>query len=85
MLVETCRENLLKLVAAYKARTRETLPVISKRFYGNRAFLAAFKNGKKRITLDKMQATIEAFRAGWPDGLPWPELASVPPPPAPGK
>lgn len=85
MLVETCRSNLLKLVAAYGRRTREPLPVISKRFYGNRAFLAGFKKGDKSITIDKLQATIDSFRAGWPEGLPWPELAPVPPPPAPEK
>lgn len=85
MLVKICRANLLKLVAAYRAKTRAPLPVISKRFYGNRAFLAAFKNGKKSITLDKMQKMIDSFRAGWPEGLAWPELDPVPPPPAPGK
>lgn len=85
MLVETCRANLLKLVAAYRARTKEPLPVVSKKFYGNRAFLAAFKKGDKSITIDKLETMTEALRAHWPEGLPWPELAPVPPPPAPGK
>jgi hypothetical protein len=83
MLVETCRDNLLKLVRAYRGRTREPLAVISKRFYGNRAFLDAFKRGKKSITLDKFQAVTAKFRACWPDGLPWPHLDPVPPPPGP--
>jgi len=78
MLVETARQNLLTLVDAYRKRTREPLPVVSKRFYGNRAFLAAFKKGEKSITLTKLETMVQTFRAQWPEGLPWPELPPIP-------
>lgn len=78
MLVQTVRENVLILVGAYRKRTREPLAVISKKFYGNRAFLAAFKRGDKSITIDKLETMVADFRASWPEDLPWPELSPVP-------
>lgn len=79
MIEQTCRDNLIKVSIAYgKAARSRGKPLnirqVSKRFYGNDAFLDKFRRGDVSMSLKKFDEIIEAFRAQWPEGAKWPLL-----------
>lgn len=87
MIEQTCRDNLIKVSIAYgKAARSRGKPLnirqVSKRFYGNDAFLDKFRRGDVSMSLKKFDEIIEAFRAQWPKGVKWPllEVAVIRPP-----
>ena len=77
MIEPEVRQNLLRVIDAYAKATGMTLPVISKRFYGNRAFLGEFKAGNGNITLAKVDDLLAKFRESWPKETDWPLLRPV--------
>lgn len=77
MIAETTRQNVKLIVTAYRKATRTSLSVVSKRFYGNAAFLEAFFAGKQSISIDKLDRMIEDMRIAWPAQTEWPHCRPV--------
>lgn len=73
----TCRKNLVAIAGAYAKATRTSLEQVSKRFYGNRGFLRAFKAGERSVSIDKLDEMVAAFIETWPEGADWPQLRAV--------
>ena len=68
---------MVALALAYAKATGATLGGVSRKFYGNTGFLAAFKRGDKSISIDKFEEVIATFQQQWPEDAPWPTLRAV--------
>lgn len=83
MLAQECRKAVMTLAAAYRRATGATLEQASRKFYGNRSFLAAYKAGDQSLSIDKFDEMITRLAAEWPEGADWPLRPIVIRPPKP--
>lgn len=77
MIAHVMRQNLRKIVAAYKSATGLSTPQVSKRFYGNADFLDAFFSGDQSVSLNKLDSVLTRLAAEWPQGAEWPYCRAV--------
>lgn len=74
MIDNTARKNLFKIVDAYAKATGLSISTISGRFYGNQAFLTAYRDGKiKSMTFRKVEEMLGRLSAAWPENIKWPK------------
>lgn len=72
--MEKVIRDYISLVAkSYAKATGLALATISRRFHGTFSFLEDFKNGKRTITLRKLDEMLAAFRSEWPEDVPFPD------------
>lgn len=77
MIASICRENLVKIADTYARATRSSKPAVSKKFYGNAAFLDRFRRGEVSISIEKYDEIVSALIAGWPPKAKWPALRAI--------
>jgi hypothetical protein len=77
MIANVMRQNLRKIVSAYRAATGKTVAQVSKKFYGNAGFLEAFFAGEQSISLNKLDAFLASITAKWPEGAEWPYCGAI--------
>lgn len=77
MFAQTCRDNLLALASAYAKARGIQLDSVSKRFYGNRAFLRDLKAKTVTVSIDKFDAVVAKLLAAWPENAEWPTLRAA--------
>jgi len=66
------RTNLLAIVAVYRRATGKRLSAVSRKVYGNAAFLREFQRGRQSISLDKLDDVLDKLRQEWPNEAAWP-------------
>lgn len=72
------RNGLKKLVDAYRKQTGASLSWVSKKIYGNSAFLPDFFAGRRSIQINNLDQVLTKFSTIWPAGLPWPDIEPIP-------
>jgi hypothetical protein len=77
MFQDTIIDNLLAIVGAYRKATGKSLTSISKEFYGRGDFFAELRKGKHTVSIDKLDAMLDNFRAKWPEDAMWPSTRTV--------
>lgn len=77
MFSTICRDNLKAVVKAYGQATGQGVTAISKKFYGNSAFLPAFFAGDQSISIDKLDGMFKAIISTWPEDARWPPLRAI--------
>lgn len=71
------RENMLKVVAAYRKATGKSLDAVSREFYGKTPFLREFAAGNGSISIKKYGHLYRLFLKRWPAGGDFPFLRSI--------
>jgi hypothetical protein len=71
------RANLLSIVAVYRRATGKRLSAVSRRFYGNAAFLKEYSRGRQSISLDKLDNVLDNLRKEWPENAVWPFTGAI--------
>ena len=77
MFKQVIIDNLLKIVAAYRAATGRSLTSVSKDFYGRGDFFDKLKDGSQTISIERLSEMLDKFRSEWPDGAVWPLTRAV--------
>lgn len=77
MFKQVIIENLLKIVAAYRAATGRSLTSVSKDFYGRGNFFEKLKDGSQTISIERLSQMLDKFRAEWPENAVWPMTRAV--------
>ena len=86
MSEQIMRENLLVLMQTYATANGLSLSTVSKKFHGNQAFLADYLIGKRSkkgrpisVSIRTYYQMVNDVRREWPEGVPWPQTARIPP------
>jgi hypothetical protein len=77
MIAKIVRQNLLAIVAAYRAATGKSMTQVSKEFYGNATFFEQLRRGRHSISVQKLDKMLGKIRARWPAGTRWPPTRMV--------
>lgn len=74
---DICRANARAIVTAYRRATGLSVGQVSKKFYGNAGFLAAFLSGKQSMSLKKFDQVVDGIREQWPAEAEWPSVRAI--------
>lgn len=77
MLEELAKNYLLAVAKAYAKAAGCSLAAVSKKFYGNQAFLGRLARSDASMTFSKHARVLAKLSAEWPDGAEWPEPVAV--------
>lgn len=78
MTANIMRDNFLLIVAAYGVHKRMPETAISKKIYGNQAFMERYRKGEVSPTIRNYFAMIDKMAEDWPEDAPWPETMPIP-------